>query len=144
MAALVGGLIPIPLSLITSGLELSRSVGLAFAVAASTLCPLLVLGIWWRGLTAVGASCGLVVGGLASGTAVTLAIAGVVDEQALGGWAAVAIGYPAAVTVPLAFVTMIVVSRFTRRSVPPDVAQIFARMHVPERLGLGIERVPRG
>jgi Na+(H+)/acetate symporter ActP len=142
IAALVGGLIPIPLSLITSGLELSRSVGLAFAVAASTLCPLLVLGIWWRGLTAIGASCGLAVGAVASGTAVTLAIAGAVDEQALGGWAAVVVGYPAAVTVPLAFVTMIVVSRLTRRRVPADVAQIFARMHVPERLGMGIERLP--
>jgi Na+(H+)/acetate symporter ActP len=142
IAALVGGLIPIPLSLITSGLELSRSVGLAFAVAASTLCPLLVLGIWWRGLTAIGASCGLVIGGVASGTAVALAIAGAVDEQALGGWAAVVVGYPAAVTVPLAFLSMIVVSRFTRRSAPPDVAQIFARMHVPERLGMGVERVP--
>lgn len=32
-----------------------------------------------------------------------------------------------------AFATMIVVSRLTRASVPPDVAQIFARMHVPER-----------
>ena len=71
VAAVVGGLIPIPLSLATTGgLELSRSVGLAFAVAASTLCPLLVLGIWWRGLTACGAACGLVVGGLLSGTAV--------------------------------------------------------------------------
>ena len=59
----------------TGGLELSRSVGLAFAVAASTLCPLLVLGIWWRGLTAFGAASGLVVGGLLSGTAVTLAVA---------------------------------------------------------------------
>ncbi|KUI37213.1 cation acetate symporter [Mycobacterium sp. IS-1496] len=144
IAALVGGLIPIPLSLITSGLELSRSVGLAFAVAASTLCPLLVLGIWWRGLTAIGASCGLVVGGLAAGSAVALAIAGAVDEQALGGWAAVVVGYPAAVTVPLAFATMIVVSRLTRRSAPPDVAQIFARMHVPERLGMGVERLPGG
>lgn len=144
IAALVGGLIPIPLSLITSGLELSRSVGLAFAVAASTLCPLLVLGIWWRGLTAIGASCGLVVGGLAAGSAVALAIAGAVDEQALGGWAAVVVGYPAAVTVPLAFATMIAVSRLTRRSVPPDVAQIFARMHVPERLGMGVERLPGG
>jgi hypothetical protein len=36
---------------------------------------------------------------------------------------------------------MIVVSRFTRAT--PDVAQIFARMHVPERLGMGVERVPR-
>jgi Na+(H+)/acetate symporter ActP len=103
-----------------------------------------VLGIWWRGLTAIGAACGLAVGGLASGTAVTLAIAGVVDEHALGGWPAIMIGYPAAVSVPLAFATMIVVSRLTRNAVPPDVAQTFARMHVPERLGMGIERVPRG
>ena len=41
------------------------AVGLAFAVAASTFCPLLVLGIWWRGLTAVGALAGLLVGGAA-------------------------------------------------------------------------------
>jgi Na+(H+)/acetate symporter ActP len=144
VAAVVGGLIPIPLSLATSGLELSRSVGLAFAVAASTLCPLLVLGIWWRGLTAVGAACGLVVGGLLSGTAVTLAVVGGIDDDVLGGWPAVMIGYPAAVSVPLAFATMIVASRLTRGAVPLDVAQIFARMHVPERLGMGIERVPRG
>jgi Na+(H+)/acetate symporter ActP len=144
VAALVGGLIPIPLSLVASGLELSRSVGLAFAVAASTLCPLLVLGIWWRGLTVVGAASGLVVGGLVSGTAVTLAAGGGIDEHVLGGWPAVMIGYPAVVSVPLAFATMIVVSRITRTSVPPDVAQIFARMHVPERLGMGIERVPPG
>jgi Na+(H+)/acetate symporter ActP len=143
-AAVVGGLIPIPLSLATTGLELSRSVGMAFAVAASTLCPLLVLGIWWRGLTALGAACGLVVGGLLSGTAVTVAVAGGIDDDVLGGWPAVMIGYPAAVSVPLAFATMILVSRLTRAAAPADVAQTFARMHVPERLGMGIERVPRG
>jgi hypothetical protein len=54
------------------------------------------------------------------------------------------IGYPAAISVPLAFATMIIASRLTRAAVPLDVAQIFARMHVPERLGMGIERVPRG
>jgi Na+(H+)/acetate symporter ActP len=144
VAALVGGLIPIPLALVASGLELSRSVGLAFAVAASTLCPLLVLGIWWRGLTAAGAACGLVVGGVLSGTAVILAVAGGIDDDVLGGWPAVMIGYPAAISVPLSFATMIVVSSLTRSAVPLDVAQIFARMHVPERLGMGIERVPRG
>jgi Na+(H+)/acetate symporter ActP len=144
VAAVVGGLIPIPLSLATSGLELSRSVGLAFAVAASTLCPLLVLGIWWRGLTAVGAVWGLVVGGLMSATAVTVAVAGGIDDDVLGGWPAVMVGYPAAVSVPIAFATMIVASRLTRSVEPLDVAQIFARMHVPERLGMGIERVPRG
>lgn len=142
IAAVVGGLIPIPLSLMVSGLELSRSVGLAFAVAASTLCPLLVLGIWWRGLTAVGAACGLVVGGFVCGGAVLVAITGGVDDAVLGGWPAVMVGYPAAVSVPIAFLTMIVVSLFTRPT--PGVAQIFARMHVPERLGLGVERVPTG
>lgn len=145
LAAVLGGLIPIPLALTTAGgLELSRSVGLAFAVAASTLCPLLVLGIWWRGLTALGAASGLAVGGLLSGVTVSVAVAGGVDEDMLGGWPAVLIGYPAAVSVPLAFATMIVVSVFTRAKVPADVAQIFARMHVPEHLGMGIERMPRG
>ena len=45
-------------------------VGLAFALAACTFCPLLVLGIWWRGLTDVGALAGLVIGGLLAGAAV--------------------------------------------------------------------------
>ncbi|KRD19652.1 sodium:solute symporter [Mycobacterium sp. Root265] len=142
IAAVIGGLIPIPLSLLVADIELSRTVGLAFAVAASTLCPLLVLGIWWRGLTAAGAACGLTVGGLVCGGAVLVAITGGIDESVLGGWPAVMVGYPAAVSVPVAFATMIVVSRFTHTT--PNVAQIFARMHVPERLGMGVERLPEG
>jgi hypothetical protein len=38
----------------------------------------------------------------------------------------------------------VIVSRLTRADVTADVARIFARMHVPERLGMGVERVPRG
>jgi Na+(H+)/acetate symporter ActP len=103
-----------------------------------------VLGIWWRGLTAAGAAAGLVVGGIASGLATTLAVTGGLDEDVLGGWPAAIVGYPAAVTVPLAFLTMVLVSRFTASTRPPEVAQIFARMHLPERLGMGVERLPRG
>ncbi len=142
VAAVIGGLIPIGLSLAATSLELSRTVGLVFAVAASTLCPLLVLGIWWRGLTAVGAIAGLIVGGASSGSATMLAIAGVADDDVLGGWLEVVIGYPAAVTVPLAFGTMVLVSRMTRRRVPADLARTFARMHVPERVGMGLDRTP--
>lgn len=143
-AAVLGGLLPIPLALAASSFELSRGVGLVFAVAASTLCPLLVLGIWWRGLTAAGAVAGLIVGAVSSAVATLLAVTRWVGEDLLGGWPAAVAGYPAAVTVPLAFATMIAVSRATRSAVPAEVSRTFARMHLPERLGMGIERVPRG
>ena len=116
-------------------LELSRNVGLVFAVAASTLCPLLVLGIWWRGLTAAGAVCGLLAGGIASGAAAALTLVGGLDDTLLGGWPAVLAGYPAMFSVPLAFVVMIVASRITRAAIPADTSRVFARMHLPERLG---------
>ena len=144
MAAVAGGALPVPLALAASSFELSRGVGLVFAVAASTLCPLLVLGIWWRGLTAAGAVSGLAVGALSTAAATLLTVTGGIDEQALGGWPATVVGYPAAVTVPLAFATMVAVSRFTRATAPADVSRTFARMHLPERLGMGVERVPRG
>lgn len=142
VAALVGGAVPVALTFAVGIADLSRVVGLAFGIAASTLCPLLVLGIWWRGLTSAGAIAGMAVGGLASTTASVLALAGAVDPALGGGWPAAIIGYPAAVTVPLAFTTMALVSHATRASVPDDVGRLFARMHVPERLGLGVERVP--
>lgn len=143
LAALIGGLIPIPLALAAASFELSRGVGLVFAMAASTLCPLLLLGIWWRGLTATGAIAGLVVGAVSSIAATLLAVSGAVDGSTLGGWPAAIAGYPAAVTVPLAFAAMIVGSRLTRSAVPANVSRIFARMHLPERLGMGVERLPR-
>ena len=142
IAAVIGGLIPVPLALAASSFELSRGVGLVFAVAASTLCPLLVLGIWWRGLTAAGAVAGLAVGASTSAIAALLAVTSWVGEEAAGGWPSTLVGYPAAVTVPLAFITMVVVSRLTRRSLPADVSRTFARMHLPERVGMGIERMP--
>jgi len=142
IAAVIGGLIPIPLALAASSFELSRGVGLVFAVAASTLCPLLVLGIWWRGLTAAGAVAGLAVGTLTSAIATLLAVTGWVGDDVAGGWPAAVIGYPAAATVPLAFATMVAVSALTRGALPEDVSQVFARMHLPERMGMGIERVP--
>ena len=60
------------------------------------------------------------------------------------GWPAIIVGYPAAVTVPLGFATMIAVSLATQATLPPGLSRTFARMHVPERLGMGIERLPEG
>ena len=86
-ASLVAGTVPLLLALPAAGLPVGQVVGLAFAVAASTFCPLLVLGIWWRGLTAPGAAAGLLVGGGLSAAAV-LVDAGRARRPRLAGGAA--------------------------------------------------------
>ncbi|MCP2318136.1 Sodium:solute symporter family protein [Nocardia amikacinitolerans] len=140
MAALAAGAVPLALSLTVASLDLSRTVALAFSVAASTLCPLLVLGIWWRGLTAKGAGAGLIAGGLVAGGATAVSVLGGASEAVADGWLAAILGYPAAISVPLAFLTMIVVSKLTRGQAPRTVRRIFVRMHAPERLGMGADR----
>ena len=135
-AALLAGAVPSVLTLALVSLDLSESVGLAFAVAASTFCPLLVLGIWWRGLTAAGAAAGLVTGAVLSVSAVAVTV---LDLAPSGWWRAVGT-QPAAVSVPAAFAVMIAVSLATRRHVPQSVGQILLRLHAPERLGVGVDR----
>ncbi|WP_428962879.1 sodium/solute symporter [Micromonospora fluostatini] len=130
LATVIAGGVPAVLALNVSGLDVSQVVGLAFAVAASSFCPLLVLGIWWRGLTDLGATAGVLAGGGAAVGAVLLTVLG----PPLTGWPATLIAQPAAWTVPLAFSVMIVVSMATRRRAPTDVATIMLRLHAPEAL----------
>jgi len=132
IAAVVAGLVPLALSLRVASLDVSLVVGLAFAVAASSFCPLLVLGIWWRGLTDLGAAAGILAGGGGAVLAVLLTFLG----QTGRGWVATLLTYPAAWTVPLAFTVMIGVSLATRRRVPANVALTMLRLHAPDPLRL--------
>jgi cation/acetate symporter len=128
-AAPVSMLVPIALALVARGLDISVLVGWAFALAASTFCPLLLLGIWWEGLTARGAAAGLIVGAvLASG----LIFVGLAHGGA-GGTLDDLLTQPAVISVPLAFATMLVVSLRDRSRVPAD-AHLLA-LHAPEGLG---------
>ncbi|MEV0551230.1 cation acetate symporter [Nocardia salmonicida] len=142
LAALVAGLVPLTLAVTVASLDLSRTVALAFSVAASTLCPLLVLGIWWRGLTATGAAAGMLTGGVTAGGATVLAVLGGVSPDLANGWPAAIVDYPGAVSVPLAFAVTILVSLATRGQDPRAVAGVFLRMHAPERLGMSADRDP--
>ncbi|ANZ37035.1 cation acetate symporter [Lentzea guizhouensis] len=130
-ATVFTGLVAIGLALLLPRSDASLTVAMSFALAASTFCPLLVLGIWWRGLTWVGAVCGLVVGG---GLVITAQVVSVISSYT-GRWAPAVFTQPALITVPIAFVTMIVVSKATRRRVPADVSQILLRLHAPDPLG---------
>lgn len=131
IVSLVAAAVPTMLALALSGNDISHGVGLAFALAASTFCPLLVLGVWWRGLTAAGAAAGLLSGGGLVLVAVLLGL--VVEDQPV--WWAVLIQQPALVSAPLAFLTTVVVSRATGRNLPQGVSQVMLRMHAPDRLG---------
>lgn len=143
LATVLAGIPPTVVALVPTGLNFAEAVALVFAVAASTFCPLLVLGIWWHGLTDIGAIVGVVVGGVTSAGAVTMALAGVDGflPGAAGGWIEVLLHRPAIVSVPLAFVTMVVASKITRARRPADAGQTLLRLHAPERLGLMRDRL---
>jgi cation/acetate symporter len=101
-------------------------------MAAATFSPLLVLGIWWRGLTAAGALAGLAVGGVLTGAAV---VDNLLTDRT-EGWTAALLNQPAAWAVPAAFATMIGVSRMTRHRTPAHAARFMVRLHTPETVQL--------
>ncbi len=111
LAALISAAVPLGLAFMTDSLALAGSVGLVFAFTASTICPVLLLGIWWRGLTDAGAIAGMVTGGLLCGGAM-------VAGTALGAGTPVWLAQPAAWTVPAAFAVMVLASRATKSRVP--------------------------
>jgi Na+(H+)/acetate symporter ActP len=127
-ATVVGIGVPLGLSALSGALSLADTVGLAFAVAASTFCPLLVLGIWWRGLTRTGALAGLAVGGGCASVAVVITMVAGVRP----GWVGALLAQPAAWTVPVAFAVMVGGSLLTPSARPPHVVRTMVRLHAPE------------
>lgn len=130
LAALLGIAVPYALSLPSENLGVAALVGLAFAVAAATFCPLLVLGIWWRRLTDAGALAGLLAGGALAIAAVLLTLTSDVDT----GWAGALLAQPAAWAVPLTFAVMAGVSLATGHRMRSDVGRVMVRLHAPEGL----------
>lgn len=120
----------IPLALTTQLRQhsLAEMVAMAFAVAASTFCPLLVLGIWWRHLSTAGAVAGLIVGGATSLGAVLVTL-----FVPTTGMLHTVLVQPAAWTVPLSFATMMVVSRWTPNLIPANAAVTLGRLHTPDK-----------
>jgi len=127
LAAVVSALVPLGFAFMTGSSALAGSVGLVFAFTASTVCPVLLLGIWWRGLTDAGAIAGMVIGGVLCGGAM---IAGAVSGPGtVPAWLA----QPAAWSVPAAFAVMVIVSRATAHRIPATMPRIMTRLHTPER-----------
>lgn len=126
-AAVAAGLVALVLAVSLPTTDVAVTVGLAFALAASTFGPVLLLGIWWRGLTWFGAAAGMVVGG---GLVLAALVSGIVT-----GWSPWVITQPALISVPAAFLMAFLGSKVTARHIPSDVNRMLLRLHAPDRLG---------
>jgi len=111
MAVIVAFIAMLELALI------AQLVALAFSIAACTIFPLFLLGIWWSGSNREGAIAGLIAGGSISVISITYFIAGKSGvvlpyhefiDYYLGAW------YFAWFGAPLAILTNIIVSKFTK------------------------------
>ena len=98
---------------------IGQLVAVAFSLAACTIFPLFLLGIWWSGSNKQGAIAGLITGALVSVVALTYFIAGKTGntlpamEQVsyiLGAW------YFGVIGAPLAIIVHIIVSKFTKET----------------------------
>ncbi|WP_455577844.1 sodium:solute symporter family transporter, partial [Amycolatopsis keratiniphila] len=136
VATAIVALIPFALAVLLPSEDLSLSVGMSFALAASTFSPLLLLGVWWRKLSWPGALAGMVVGG---GLVLTALVVNIVSKYS-GGWAPWFSNQPALITVPAAFLTTYVVSRATGYGRPDDVHGVMLRLHAPDPLGFMRDR----
>ncbi|MDX1932146.1 MAG: cation acetate symporter [Capsulimonadales bacterium] len=137
VAAIVVGVASMGLGLLVETFDIALLVGWAFAIAAASYFPLLLLGAWWRGLTMPGAAAGMLIGGTASlGAIITFML---IDKKVLtfpvDPLVKGLLEQPAIWGVPLALVLMFVVSAATRSQVPTDIDLKMLRLHAPEELG---------
>ncbi|MGI8908270.1 MAG: cation acetate symporter [Candidatus Sumerlaeaceae bacterium] len=136
-AAVLFGAISIGLGITVETFDISKLVGWAFAIAAASYFPLLLMGSWWRGLTKFGAGSGMLIGGLLSLGAIvtTMLIDTKVITLALHPLARTLMEQPAIWGVPLAIILMVVVSKMTAAAIPADVDVKMLRLHAPEETG---------
>jgi len=115
IASVIVGAIAIALGMRFEGLNVSYLVGWAFSVAASANLPSLIMLLFWKGVTKQGIITAIIVGLTSSLAWILLsadtftAVYGLPAEDA---W--VPFSQPGIVTIPLGFVTLIVVSLWTR------------------------------
>ena len=146
ISAVLAGLVAAGLGLMVDQFDISVLVGWAFAIAASSFFPLLVLGIWWPRLTTAGAALGVALGGGLSTLAISTTMVATVAPPlelflARESGLAVVLAQPAIVTVPVAFLAMVATS-WLRPGPPAGVAAKMVQMHAPELLGLRRDYIP--
>ena len=136
LAALAIGILAIYLGYIFENINVAFMVGLAFAVAASVNFPVLLMSIFWRGTTTLGAFVGGMLGLISS-------VAGVVLSKAV--WVST-LGYkeaifpydnPALFSMPIAFIGIWLFSKLDSTKRAQREEQAFDAQFVRSETGIG-------
>ncbi len=138
VAAIIFGAISMVLGCYVENFDITLMVGWAFAIAAASYFPLLLLGAWWRGLTMAGAASGMLLGGLITTGAIitTMLLTSNRITYTFSPIVRTLLEQPAICTVPIALITMFIVSKLTASTVPGDIDLKMLRLHAPEKMGL--------
>jgi cation/acetate symporter len=116
IASVVVGAVAILLGILFQDLNVSYLVGWAFSVAASANLPALVTILFWKGVTRQGVVAGITVGMTSSLAWILLSADTFTKVYGLSADSAIVpFSQPGIVTIPLGFVTLIVVSLLTRK-----------------------------
>ncbi len=114
ISAFVIGGIAIGLGILFKGMNVSFLVGLAFAVAASANLPAILMLLFWKHTTAAGITASILMGVVSSLTLIALS-PDLYRQYGLDpSTAPIPFANPGIITIPLSFLTLIVVSLATR------------------------------
>lgn len=119
IASVFVGAIAIVLGIVFEKMNVNYLVGWAFSVAASANLPSLVMLLFWKGTTKQGITAAIIVGMTSSLAWILLSsetykdVYGLPPEEAV-----VPFSQPGIVTIPLGFLTLVLVSLVTRKSKP--------------------------
>ncbi|HAJ94619.1 MAG TPA: cation acetate symporter, partial [Actinobacteria bacterium] len=117
ITAIVVGCIAMVLGILFKGMNVSYLVGWAFAVAASANLPAILMILFWKRTTAKGVTSSIIVGLISSVTLILLSQKTFNEVYHLSHLhAPVQINNPAIISVPLSFLTLVIVSLITRKS----------------------------
>ncbi len=129
IGAVLAMVLPIIAAFATTGLALAGAVAMVFTFTASSLAPIVLLAIWWRGLTVHGAITGMMTGAVLSLT--SLIVSQVLE---LEGLTSIVLQYPALWSVPLVLVVTMLVSALGSQRPPAHTEAVMAKLHLPERV----------
>lgn len=115
LAAFAVGLLAIVLGILFRGMNVSFLVGWAFAVAASANLPAIVMMLFWKKTTAKGITSSIIVGIVAALGLILLSPSMYVRYGLDPDTALVPFSNPGLISIPLSFLTLVVVSLMTQK-----------------------------